>query len=128
LKGLSFAHDRVLTFQVNKNNRHARVVYSASVREQREGVYVYRTIQGTAGPGGFRFDRDLKSATLSPSAPFSGSATVHREAGSLLPIWHGNLKLAFPGRTIPLADPDVHVSLEHARLTRSNDSSVGIGF
>jgi len=128
LKGLSFAHDRILTFQVNKNNRHSRTVYTASVREEREGVHIYRTIQGTTGPEAFRFDPDLRTATLSPPAPFSGSATVHRNSNSLLPIWRGNLALAFPGRTIPLAGPGVHVSLEHAHLTRSDSADVEIGF
>jgi hypothetical protein len=128
LKGLSFAHDRILTFQVNKNNQHARVVYAASLREQRDGIRISRTIEGTAGPGAFSFDRDLKHATLSPPEPFSGSATLRRDPDSLLPDWQGNLKLVFPGHTIPLADPGVHVGITHARLTRSDDSNVVIGF
>ncbi|HEX5592697.1 MAG TPA: hypothetical protein VFX35_05060 [Solirubrobacterales bacterium] len=128
LKGLSFAHDRILTFQVNKNNRRSRVVYSASVHEQRDGIRIYRTIQGTAGPGAFSFDRDLDSATLRPPAPFSGSATLRRDPDSLLAGWQGNLQLTFPGHTIPLADPGVHVSLVHAHLTGGDSGSVVIGF
>jgi hypothetical protein len=127
LKGLSFAHDRVLTFQVNKNNAHSRVVYSASVREQREGIYIYRTTEGTAGSAAFHFDPRLRSATMSPPAPFSGSATAHREPDSLLLSWQGDLELAFPGHTISLADPGVHVSLAHAHYTRSNSSTVEVG-
>jgi hypothetical protein len=127
LKGLSFAHDRVLTFQVNKNNPRSRVVYSASLREQIDGIYVYRTVEGTAGPAAFHYDPNLRSARLSLPAPFSGSATARRRPGSLLLKWHGNLELAFPGRTIPLAGPSVHVSLAHAHLTRSNNSSVTVG-
>jgi hypothetical protein len=126
LKGVSFAHDRVLTFEVNKNNAHSRVVYSASVREQHEGVYIYRTIEGTTAPSAFRFDPGLRSATLSPPAPFSGSATAHRTRGSLLLAWHGDLQLAFPGHTVSLAGSNVHVSLDHAHLTRSDSASVGI--
>lgn len=128
LKGLSFAHDRILVFQINKNNRHSRTFYSASVREQHDGINIYRTIEGTAGPTAFRFDRELNSATLSPPSPFSGSATLRRKTDALLPIWHGNLELAFPGHTIPLAGPSVHVSIEHARLTRDNGGDVEIGF
>jgi hypothetical protein len=127
LKGLSFAHDRILAFQVNKNSRHSRVVYSASLREQKEGVRIYRTIEGTAGPGAFRFDPDLDSATLSPSSPFSGSATARKEPKSLLLTWQGNLTLAFPGHTVPLAGPGTYVNLQHAHFTRSNDSSVTVG-
>jgi len=128
LKGLSFAHDRILTFQVNKNSRHARVVYSASLREQYDEVHIYRTIQGKTGPGAFSFDQDLGRATLKPPEPFSGSATLRRDPDSLLADWQGNLKLAFPGHTVPLADPGVHVGIAHARLTRSDDSNVVIGF
>jgi hypothetical protein len=128
LKGVSFAHDRILTFQVNKNNQRSPTIYSASLQEQQEGIRIYRTIQGTAGSGAFSFDRDLGRATLSPPAPFSGSATLRRDPDSLLADWQGNLKLAFPGHTIPLADPGVHVGIEHAHLTRSDDSSVEVGF
>jgi len=127
LKGLSFAHDRVLTFQVNKNNRHSRVVYSASVREQRDGIYIDRTTEGTAGPGAFLFEPHLRSATLRPPAPFSGSATARRDSDSLLLQWQGNLELAFPGETVPLAGPGVHVSLAHAHLTQSDSANVVVG-
>lgn len=127
LKGLSFAHDRILTFQVNKNSRHSRVFYSASVREQRNGIDIYRTIEGTAGPGAFDFDPDLRSATLTPPSPFSGSATARRDRDSLLLSWQGSLKLTFPGRTVSLIGPSVHVSLVHAHLTRSNSSHVEVG-
>jgi hypothetical protein len=127
LKGLSFAHDRILTFQVNKNSAHSNVVYSASVREQREGITIDRAIEGTAGPSAFHFDPGLRRATLSPPAPFSGSATARRNPDSLLLKWQGSLELNFPGRTIPLAQPNVHVSLVHAHFTRSSDSSVTVG-
>lgn len=127
LKGLSFAHDRILTFQVNKNSRHSRVVYSASLREQQEGVRIYRTIEGTAGPSAFRYDPDLRAATLSPPVPFAGMATARRDPGSLQLIWNGNLTLAFPGHTISLAGPGTYVNLQHAHFTRSNDSSVTVG-
>lgn len=127
LKGISFAHDRILTFQVNKNNAHSHALYSASVREQRDGIYIYRTTEGTAGPAAFQFDPHLRSATLSPPAPFSGSATARREPDSLLLKWQGNLKLAFPGRTVSLTESSVHVSLAHAHLTRSSSADVEVG-
>jgi hypothetical protein len=127
LKGISFAHDRILVFQVNKNNRQARTFYSASVREQHEGVYIYRTIEGSAGPSAFSFDRELESATLSPPSPFTGTGTLRRKTNALLPTWNGNLELAFPGHTIPLAGPSVHVSIQHARLTHNGSSTVAIG-
>jgi hypothetical protein len=127
LKGIFFAHDRILAFQVNKNSRHSRVFYSASLRERRDGIYVYRTIEGTARPDAFHFDPHLRSATVTPPLPFSGSATIRRERDSLLLRWQGSLKLAFLGRTVSLTGPGVHVSLVHSHLTRSNSSNVEIG-
>jgi hypothetical protein len=50
-----------------------------------------------------------------------------RDRNSLLLSWHGNLKLSFPGRTISLAGPGVHVSLVHAHFTRSKTGSVKVG-
>jgi len=128
LKGLSFGHDRILTFQVNKNGPTAKTIYSASVRERHDGIFIHREVDGTAGPGAFRFDRDLETATLSASAPFSGSATLRRSHDSLLPRWRGDLKIAFPGHTIPLAGPSVHVSLMHAHRTESGSSHAEAGF
>ena len=128
LRGLSFADGRALSFQVNKN-RPAGVptVFEASLRERHGAVRIYREVQGTAAPAAFRFDRDLKTATLSPPAPFSGSATLSRNRNSVNPIWTGNLALDFPGRSnVPLAGPSVHVSLVHARFNCGSDGEVTV--
>jgi hypothetical protein len=70
----------------------------------------------------------LRRATLSPPAPFSGSASLSRSGNSVSPIWKGNLRLAFAGRDAELAGLGVHVSIGHARFPRSNSANVGIGF
>ncbi len=71
----------------------------------------------------------MRTATLSPPAPFSGTASLRRDPNAVSPLWSGNLTLAFPGHTVPIAGPAVHVSLEHAKLQYGNeggDITVGI--
>ncbi|HEY2739745.1 MAG TPA: hypothetical protein VGK45_15155 [Thermoanaerobaculia bacterium] len=128
LRGVSYAHGRTLSFQVNKNRPGARTVYEASLRERHDGISAYREVWGVTSAAAFRFQPDLQTATLSPSSPFSGSASIGRSPNAVSPIWTGNLALDFPGRSdVPLAGPSVHVSLVHARFNCSNDGSAVIG-
>jgi hypothetical protein len=102
-------------------------VFTASLKERRGGMRIDRELTGVGPPSAFRFDSHLRTATLSPGAPFSASASLSRSRNSFSPIWTGGLKLAFPGHSgVSLAGPDVHVSLVHARFTRSRDSNVEI--
>ena len=88
---------------------------------------IYREIKGIAGPGAFRFDRRLRTATLAPPAPFAGSASTRRSPDAVSPLWPGNLTLDFPGdASFPLTGPEVHVSLNHARRTPGD--STGVSF
>jgi hypothetical protein len=128
LHGISFAHGRSLTFQVNKNGPRARTVFTASLKERHRGLRIYREVSGTAPASAFRFEPHLRTATLSPPSPFSGSASLSHGKNSVSPLWRGNLKLDFPGHAVSLAAPGVHVSLVHARFTRSSTSEVEIGF
>lgn len=43
-----------------------------------------------------------------------------RPALALSPLFTGDLTADFPGRSVRMAGPGVHVSLVHARLTRSS--------
>lgn len=127
LRGISFAHGRRLFFQVNKNSPKARTVFAASLRERRGELWIDREVTGVVEPGAFRFDSHLQTATLSPGAPFSGSASLSRSRNSISPTWTGGLKLAFPGHAgVPLAGPGVHVSLVHARFTRTRGAHAEI--
>ena len=129
LRGLSFAHGRSLSFQINKNGPGAPALFTASLKEHRDGIWIDRELTGKAPPSAFRFDPHLRRATVSPSAPFSGSASLARGRNSFSPIWAGDLKLDFPGRSaVPLSVPGIHLSLVHARYTRSNGSHAEIGF
>lgn len=114
LKGTSYAHGRALSFQVNKNHSRSRALFEAEVRERRDGVRIFRFASGWLPASAFSFDPDLRTATLSPPAPFSGSATLTRTPSSVPPLWSGDLALEFPGRTVGLAGPGTHVNLVHA--------------
>lgn len=114
LRGKSFAHGRILTFQVNKNHARGKALFDAELKERRGGVRIYRFASGWLPASAFRYDPDLKTATLSPPAPFSGSADLSRTRNSVSPLWSGDLAIEFPGRRVPLAGRGMHVSLEHA--------------
>lgn len=128
LRGISFAHGRILSFQVNKNRPRAKTFFTASLKERRHGVRIERALNGVAPSGAFSFDSQLQTATLSPPAPFLGSASLSRRKDLFSPAWSGGLTLAFPGQPVPLAGPGVHVSIAHAHFTRSSRPEVEVGF
>lgn len=129
LKGVSFAGGRILVFQVNKNRPKSRVIYSASLKERRHGVRIYRELTGSAGPASFRFHRRLRSAVLEPPAPFAGVAVARRDPDTVSPLWRGDLTLDFLGLpAFPIAGAAVHVSLNHARREPGEHGSASIEF
>jgi hypothetical protein len=67
----------------------------AGISESRGGVTIERSVNLAASSGAFRH-RGVRSATVSPPAPFSGSATFSRKGGKSR--WRGNLLVDFPGR------------------------------
>ena len=129
LRGFSFARGRYLSFQINQNSPHAKTLFSASLKERHDRVYVYRAVGGFVPANAFHWARDLSTATLGPSAPFAGSATLSHRRNSVSPLWRGDLTLDFPGRSsVRLAGPSVHASLVHARYERSNGAEGEISF
>jgi hypothetical protein len=124
LGGISFEHGRKLTFQVNKNHARGRVKYSAEIRERRHGISIYRAVGGYAGASAFQFAADLRTASLDPPLPFSGSASLTPNPNSVAPTWRGDLAVDFPGRSgVRLAGPGVHVNIDHACFSVSGDPS-----
>lgn len=125
LQGLSFAHGRRLTFQVNKNHpRRGRVPFSFDLRERHEGIQIHRFIEGFAPSSSFSFDPNLSEAELNLPAPFSGSATLRRRSNAVTPKWNGDLTADFVGHPdFRLAGPGVYVSLTHACFSYSGESS-----
>jgi hypothetical protein len=115
--------DSALTFEIKKNRPAAPAAFSVSVRERRGKVQIKREIDGLVGAGGFRYDPRLRTATVSPPAPFDGSATFRREAPRRN-RWTGDLTVDLPGRSdTPLIDPGFRTSLVHARWTKSREGS-----
>jgi hypothetical protein len=127
LAGISYANGRTLKFRFNKNRPGGKTLFSASLSERRDGIRIYRELSGVAAAGAFRYDPLLRTATLSPPAPFSGSARLTRERNSVSPLFAGNLTLAFPGHSVGLGGREVHVSLVHARLHKGDGGTVTIG-
>jgi hypothetical protein len=83
------------------------------VTEVRGGVPIERSISIAAGAEAFRH-LGLRSATLSPPAPFSGSATFVRDGGRTR--LNGNLRVDFPGRPgVALTGPGVEAQLSRVR-------------
>lgn len=128
LKAASYARGRTIDLQINKNRRRGVTLFTASLLERRRGIRIHRELSGTAPADAFRYDQKVRTATLDLPAPFSGSGHLRRSPNAVAPLWTGNLTLAFPGRTVPLAGPDFHVSLEHAEQTHGEDAgSISFG-
>lgn len=107
---------RRLSLQVNANRPGARMFYEALTEEIRDGIEISRAVEGVVPGSSFDYDPLLRTATLDPPAPFSGSASFHRNA---LPAnrWTGNLAIDFPGRSnVPLTGAAVRAGLVHAHL------------
>jgi hypothetical protein len=93
----------------------AAITVSVQIDETR-GDFVITRATGArtrAGSAAFRFDPQLRHATLSPPAPFAGHATFRRGA-SAGNRWTGNLTVDLPGDAdYPLTGPRLEVSLVH---------------
>jgi hypothetical protein len=127
LLGVSFANGRTLKFQINKNRPGGKTIFTASLAERRGGIKVFREIDGVAPAGAFHYDPKVRTATLGPPAPFTGTAHLTRSRNSLSPLISGDLRLTFPGHTARLTGPGVHVSLRHARLTHGDGGNITVG-
>lgn len=78
------------------------VEFDATSIEDRGAVNITRNVSIEGPPTGFSFDPGANTATLSPPAPFSGSATFTR-IDDFETRWFGPLAVSFPGRpNVPL--------------------------
>lgn len=108
---------RALFLQVNKNHRNAPVRVESSLKERRGRLLVDRAMVNRYPAGSFSFDPTMRSATFDPPAPFSGSATFHRNAKPAN-RWTGNLSVDFPGRAdVSLVGSRFHPALVRATRT-----------
>lgn len=101
--------------KVVKNRPAAPAHYEADVSEVHEGVSISRFANVIEPAGTFVFDPKVQSATLRPSAPFSGTGRFNRAA---MPAnrWSGNLTVDLPGR----AGVKLTGSGDRAKLVRSH--------
>ncbi len=107
--------------QVNQNRQGGPVRVEASLEERRGSLIVSRDLVHRYPGGAFSFDPQLRSAVLAPPAPFTGSATFHRDAKPKN-RWTGSLTLDFPGHAnVPMAGSRFKAALWHARRTETRD-------
>lgn len=107
-----------IELQVNQNHPGARVQVSASTDERRGRIFILREASFVYPASSFDFAPDLRAASFTPPAPFSGSALYLRDAAPAN-RWTGNLALDFPGRSnVSLTGARFRTNLVHARLTR----------
>jgi hypothetical protein len=85
----------------------------AAISESRGSVAIERSVNLAASSWAFRH-RGVRSATVSPPAPFSGSATLSRKGHESR--WRGNLRVDFPGRpNVALTGKRVRAQLGRVR-------------
>lgn len=96
---------------VSKKRPGAAALITASTREYRDGIKIER-VTGLRMPGAdFRYDRRLRTATVTPPPPFAGSARfdLGKKAGRR---WSGSLTVDMPGRSdVPLTGPTLRATL-----------------
>ena len=108
-----------VSLQVNQNHPGARVKAQASIDERRGRLQVHRAIEETFPATAFHFDPQLRSASLNPPAPFSGSALFRRDAKAGNQ-WTGSLAVDFPGNSdVSLTGASFKTHLRHASLAKS---------
>lgn len=60
LRGVSYAHGRTLTFQVNKNHPQARTLFIAEVWERQDEIWIRRAVEGFAPAAGSASTRSCR--------------------------------------------------------------------
>jgi hypothetical protein len=85
----------------------ARVLFGAGTAERVGRISIYRTAIALGPASDFLFDDGVfSSATVTPPAPFTGTATFSRSPDGST-SWSGNLEVGFPGLdSLPLTGPE----------------------
>jgi hypothetical protein len=87
--------------------------FAAATNERRQGMRIQRLVSVAGPTRSFAFEDNLRSATVEPPAPFSGSAGFERVAKGRK-TWTGDLSVSFPGRSgVPLAGPKFESAISH---------------
>lgn len=97
---------------VRKSKRGGAATIVAWMREYRAGdISIQRIAESRIPTGAFTYDRRFRTATVSPPAPFAGSARFDRgkKAGQR---WSGDLTVDLPGKSdVPLTGPSLRAYL-----------------
>jgi hypothetical protein len=97
--------DGFLAFGVRRGADPRRTYFTAESREHVEGLSVSRFVTEMAPASSFAVGPHLRTATVTPPAPFSGTAIF--ESRRTLPSWSGSLSVSFPGKVgVPLTGPN----------------------
>ena len=111
LRLLAHREDFALDLRANKNGPGKRSRFEVEVHEKRGRVRISRFTTRWMSAGAFRYDRQLRTATLNPPGPFTGRATFHRNAAPANRL-SGNLTVDLPGRSgVPLTGADLRATL-----------------
>lgn len=101
--------------KVVKNRPSAAAHFEADVSEVHEGVSIGRFANAVEPAGTFVFDSKVRTATLHPSAPFSGTGRFTRAAPPAN-RWSGDLTVDLPGRAgVKLTGSGDRAHLRHSR-------------
>jgi hypothetical protein len=103
---------------VIKNRPGARAHFEAGISEKHDGISIGRFVERTASAGTFGYDPKIRSATVRPPPPFSGTARFRRAARPA-GRWTGDLTVDLPGRAnVKLAGSDFRTRLVHTQSTK----------
>ena len=104
---------------VVENNPRAPVQLEVNTHERHDEIVIERTIRMKASREAFNYDAKLRTATLRPPSPFSGTARF-RHTGRRRSRWEGNLTVDLPGRSgVHLTGRHLRASLFRARFKGS---------
>lgn len=87
---------RYSTTVVVQNVPGGIVRYNAIADNRLGRIEIGRTVEVLGPSQGFRWNPSLRRASVTPPAPFTGTAT-YRALGGRITHWEGNLKVDFPG-------------------------------
>lgn len=95
--------------------------FFAFVSEKTEGMSIFRTVTVLGPASDFTFSSTLKSATVAPPLPFTGSASYQRNANGST-TWSGTLAVPISGLgVVPLVGPGLESHLNESILIHQNE-------
>ena len=101
----STPNDR-LEFSALSSSHPRFASFTAIAKESSGPLKIFRFVGNGGSASSFAVGPHLRRATVTPPAPFSGSAIFQRQGESKPPLWSGSLAVSFPGKPdVPLTGP-----------------------